>query len=114
MTGRARPGFLAVAGLAGAGLVRASLSADADSAQFYLLTAGLAANWTGAALSAGPPPAGPVRLGQLVRPALTGAATFGLFYGCARASRHWPMRSGLPPLEQRQEEITAAEGPSGQ
>jgi membrane protease YdiL (CAAX protease family) len=91
VTGRARPGFLAVAGLAGAGLVRASLSADADSAQFYLLTAGLAANWTGAALSAGPPPAGPVRLGQLVRPALTGAATFGLFYGCARASRHWPV-----------------------
>lgn len=87
----ARPGIVAAAGLGGAGLVRASLTADPGSAQFYLLTAGLAATWTGAALTAGSPAAGPVRPGQLVRPVLTGAATFGLFYGIARVARHWPV-----------------------
>jgi CAAX protease family protein len=86
-----RPGIIAAAGLGGAGLVRASLSADPGSAQFYQLTAGLAATWTGAALTAGSPAAGRVRPGQLVRPVLTGAATFGLFYGIARVARHWPV-----------------------
>lgn len=81
---------VAAAGLAGTGLVRASLSCEADSVQFYLLTGALAATWTGAALSSGPIPAGSVRPGQLVRPAVTGAATFGLFYGIARVARHWP------------------------
>ena len=43
-------------GISGAGLLAASLSARAGSRQFYLLTAGLAATWTGGALAAGPLP----------------------------------------------------------
>jgi uncharacterized protein len=43
-------------GVSGAKLLSASLSARAGSRQFYLLTAGLAATWTGGALAAGPLP----------------------------------------------------------
>jgi membrane protease YdiL (CAAX protease family) len=86
-----RPRVVAAAGVAGAALVRASLSAEVDSSRFYLLTAGLAATWTGAALTSAPVSAGSVRPARLVRPVVTGAATFGLFYGIARVSRHWPV-----------------------
>ena len=85
------------AGLGGAGLLAASLSARAGSRQFYLLTAGLAATWTGGALAAGPPSwagprghdNGPRHL--VVLPVLTGAGAFGLFYGAARLARHIPV-----------------------
>ena len=84
-------------GISGARLLSASLSARAGSRQFYLLTAGLAATWTGGALAAGPLPWGrtpdhdnsPYRL--VVMPVVTGAGAFGLFYGAARLARHLPM-----------------------
>lgn len=84
-------------GISGAGLLAASLSARPGSRQFYLLTAGLAATWTGGALAAGPlPGAGspgrgndPYRLAVL--PVLTGAGAFGLFYGAARLIRPIPV-----------------------
>jgi uncharacterized protein len=84
-------------GISGARLLSASLSAKTGSRQFYLLTAGLAATWTGGALAAGPPPWGripdhdnsPYRL--VVMPVVTGAGAFGLFYGAARLARHLPL-----------------------
>jgi len=96
--GRARPGrVITVTGLAGAGLLAASLSVRAGSRQFYLLTAGLACTWAGGALAAGPLPWArtpehgnePRRL--VVMPVLTGAGAFGLFYGAARLARHIPV-----------------------
>jgi hypothetical protein len=44
------------AGLGAAALLRSSFAAQAGSARFYLLTAGLAGTWTGGALGAGPIP----------------------------------------------------------
>lgn len=94
----ARPWLIiTAAGLAGAGLLAASLSARAGSRQFYLLTAGLACTWAGGALAAGPLPSArtpghadlPHRF--VVRPVLTGAGAFGLFYGAARLARHIPV-----------------------
>jgi uncharacterized protein len=84
-------------GISGARLLSSSLSARAGSRQFYLLTAGLAATWTGGALAAGPPPWGrtpdhhnsPYRL--IVMPVVTGTGAFGLFYGAARLARHLPV-----------------------
>jgi uncharacterized protein len=82
---------LPVTGLAAAALLRASFAAEAGSARFYLLTTGLAGVWTGGALSAGPIPwRGKTRKSTdlIVVPALTGAATFAVFYGAARVARH--------------------------
>ena len=89
--------IVSATGISGAGLLAASLSARAGSHQFYLLTAGLAATWTGGALVAGPVPLhgapgrgnGPYHLA--VMPVLTGAGAFGLFYGAARLARHIPV-----------------------
>ncbi len=84
-------------GLSGAGLLAASLSAKAGSRQFYLLTAGLACNWAGGALAAGPLPwtgtsdRGDVPRRLVVMPLLTGSGSFGLFYGAARLARHIPV-----------------------
>lgn len=84
-------------GISGAGLLAASLSARAGSRRFYLLTAGLAATWTGGAVAAGPLPwtGAPGRGNGLyhlaVLPVLTGAGAFGLFYGAARLARHIPV-----------------------
>jgi CAAX protease family protein len=94
---RHRCRVVSATGISGAGLLAASLSARAGSRQFYLLTAGLAATWTGGALAAGPPPwdgapgrgKGPCHLA--VTPVLTGAGAFGLFYGAARLTRHIPV-----------------------
>ena len=47
---------VSAAGIGGAGLLAASLSARAGSRQFYLLTAGLAATWTGGAWPPDPCP----------------------------------------------------------
>jgi len=88
---------VSAAGIGGAGLLAASLSARAGSRQFYLLTAGLAATWTGGALAAGPVPwnGAPGRGNSpchvVVMPVLTGAGAFGLFYGAARLTRPIPV-----------------------
>ena len=84
------------AALAAALLLRFSFSARAGSARFYLLTSGLAGTWAGGALGAGPiplrgeglstRPAGAARA-LIVVPAVSGAATFAVFYGAARAAR---------------------------
>lgn len=84
-------------GISGAAQLSASLSAGAGSRPFYLLTAGLAATWTGGALAAGPLTWGttpdhddaPRRL--VITPVLTGAGAFGLFYGAARLARRIPV-----------------------
>jgi membrane protease YdiL (CAAX protease family) len=96
MTAR-RAVWLGAAWLGAAALLRSSFAARAASARFYLLTASLAATWTGGALGAGPIPwhgAAPgtrpasTARSLIVVPALTGAATFAVFYGAARVARH--------------------------
>ena len=83
-------------GIGGAGLLGISLSTKAGSAQFYLLTMGLAGTWAAGALSSGPLPLTltqgreDARRHPVVMPMLTGAAAFGLFYGTARLARHIP------------------------
>ena len=86
-------------GIGGAGLLGISLSTQADSPQFYLLTMGLAGTWAAGALSSGPLPLNMTqgredgrRHPVVVMPVLTGAAAFGLFYGAAQLARH------IPPL----------------
>ncbi len=71
-----------------------SLSAKADSRRFYALTAGLASTWTASALLT---TAVPVRSAgrrplavEVTAPAVTGAATFTLFYAAARIARRNP------------------------
>lgn len=91
--GRAR---LGAAGLAAAALLRSSFTAKPGSARFYLLTAGLAGTWTCGALAAGPVPWRDDRWRAsqqsaardlIAIPVITGAATFAVFYGAARAAR---------------------------
>ncbi len=86
-------------GIGGAGLLGISLSTQAGSPQFYLLTMGLAGTWAAGALSSGPLPLNMTqgredgrRHPVVVMPVLTGAAAFGLFYGAAQLARH------IPPL----------------
>jgi hypothetical protein len=88
--------WLGAAGLGAAALLRSSFAARAGSARFYLLTAGLAATWTGGALGAGPVPwrgdgwrtrPGSTARALIVVPVVTGAATFAVFYGAAWAAR---------------------------
>jgi membrane protease YdiL (CAAX protease family) len=85
---------LAAAGVSGAALLRRSLSAKADSRRFYALTAGLATTWTASALLTTAVPVWPARRRSLgieaARSALTGAATFTLFYAAAAIARHLP------------------------
>jgi uncharacterized protein len=97
--------WLGAAGVAAAALLRSSFTARAGSARFYLLTASLAGTWTGGALGAGPIPwrgDGPgirpasVARALIVVPVLTGAATFAVFYGAARAARrHRALRRAI-------------------
>jgi uncharacterized protein len=86
-------------GLAAAALLRSSFAAQAGSRRFYLLTTALAGVWTGGALSAGPIPwrgKGQTSTELIIVPALTGAATFAVFYGAARvARRHRPLRRAI-------------------
>ena len=105
--GAARPGDLAwlgAAGLGAAALLRSSFAARAGSARFYLLTTGLAGTWMCGALGGEPIPwrgdgvrTGPARAAQvLVVPIVTGAATFAVFYGAARAARrHRALRRAI-------------------
>lgn len=94
-TGRARRGpVLAATGIGGAALLSLSLSTKPGSPRFYILTMGLAGTWAAGAISSGPLPLR--RPGRrhndllVARSVLTGAATFGLFYGAARLARHMP------------------------
>lgn len=88
---------VATFGIAGAGLLAVSMSAEPGSKRFYWLTAGLAATWTGGALVSGP-----LHLGRItsrdntarrpvLTPVATGAAAFGAFYGAALVSRRIPL-----------------------
>ncbi len=93
--GRGRACVLATAGLSGAVLLRWSFSAKADSRRFYGLTAALASTWTAGALLTSAKPGGSSVRGSLeadvARPALTGAATFALFYAAAGIVRRNPV-----------------------
>ena len=93
-TDRGRILVLAAAGLSGATLLRLSLSAKADSRRFYALTAGLAGTWTASALATSAVPVWPAGRrspgSEVARPALTGAATFALFYAAAAVARRDP------------------------
>jgi membrane protease YdiL (CAAX protease family) len=88
--------WLGATGIGAAALLRSSFTARAGSARFYLLTASLAGTWTAGALGAGPVPwrgdgwrSRPASTAQalIVVPVLTGAVTFAVFYGAARAAR---------------------------
>ena len=93
------------AGLGAAALLRSSFAAPAGSARFYLLTASLAGTWAGGALGAGPIPwrgegwrARPASAARalIVVPVVTGAVTFAVFYGAARAARrHRALRGAI-------------------
>ena len=85
-----------VAALTAAVLLRSAFAARAGSARFYLLTTSLAGAWTGGALGAGPIPwrgdgrntrAGSAARALILVPVVSGAATFAVFYGAARAAR---------------------------
>jgi membrane protease YdiL (CAAX protease family) len=90
---------IAATSIGGAGLLGISLSSEADSPQFYVLTLGLAGTWAAGALAAGPLEPGRTQglrdtlRRQVAGPVLTGAGTFGLFYGAARLARF------IPPLD---------------
>jgi hypothetical protein len=86
---------LGAAGLAAA-LLRFSFAAKPGSARFYLLTTALAGTWAGGALRAGPAPwrgnrwrdrPGSAAPALVIVPVVSGAATFAVFYGAARAAR---------------------------
>jgi membrane protease YdiL (CAAX protease family) len=93
------------AGLGAAALLRSSFAAQAGSTRFYLLTTGLAGTWAGGALGAGPVPwrgagwrarPGSAARALIVVPAVTGAITFAVFYGAARAARrHRALRRAI-------------------
>src|SRR6185437_13669016 len=97
--------LLGAAGVAAAALLRSSFAAEAGSARFYLLTAGLAGTWAGGALGAGPVSwsgdrwrgrPGSAAVALAVVPAVTGAVTFAAFYGAARVvRRHRALRRAI-------------------
>jgi CAAX protease family protein len=84
-------------GIAGAGLLGASLSSPPGSRRFYLLATGLAGAWAAGALGSGAVPSGrhdgqrQQRGHDLAGAVLTGAGAFGLSYGAARIARHIPL-----------------------
>jgi CAAX protease family protein len=100
VTGRTGTGYSATVRLGTAGaaaaLLRCSFTSKAGSARFYLLTTSLAGVWAAGALGAGPVPwrgegrsdhLGSAAGGLVIVPVVSGAATFALFYGAARAVR---------------------------
>ena len=83
--------------VAGAGLLGLSLSQPPGSSRFYGLTLGVAGTWLAGGLASGP-----LHLGwtfgpgdllrrPVVRPVLTGAGAFGVFYGAALVARRVPV-----------------------
>ena len=94
---RRRRTVVAGTSVAGAGLLGASLSAEPDSTEFYVLTLGVAGTWLIGGLRSGPLHLGwaQTRHGTVRRPVIepvaTGAAVFGVFYGAARLVRRVPI-----------------------
>ncbi|HTZ22507.1 MAG TPA: CPBP family intramembrane glutamic endopeptidase [Streptosporangiaceae bacterium] len=91
--------WLGTAGLGAAALLRATFAARAGSTRFYVLTASLAATWACGALGADPTAwrghgghasRTSAARALVVVPVATGAATFAVFYGAARAARRQP------------------------
>jgi membrane protease YdiL (CAAX protease family) len=87
---------VAVAGVAGVGLLGLSLSTDPDSQEFYALTLGVASVWTLGGVSSGPlpfkdRPENSGGLGSVVVPVLLGAGAFAVFYGGALVARRIPV-----------------------
>ena len=84
-------------GIAGAGLLGASLSTRPNSPQFFALTLSVAATWVAGGLCSGPLHAGWVRTGgdvyrrPVVTPILLGGAAFGTFYAAALVARRIPI-----------------------
>lgn len=87
-------------GVAGAGLLGLSLSAEPGSTRFYVLTGALAATWAGGAFASGPLHVGRIRgrddviRRPSVTPVATGLAAFGAFYGLALVARRIPLLEG--------------------
>jgi membrane protease YdiL (CAAX protease family) len=97
MTIEWRRRVVAVAALAGAGLLGTSLSVPPDSAKFYGLTLGTATTWTVGGLASGPLHLGRARshgrtpYRPILAPISTGVVAFGVFYGCALVARLIPI-----------------------
>ncbi len=96
---RRRRRVVIATGVSGAGLLGISLSTTPGSAEFYVLTLGLAGTWATGALRSGPVPLDGARSGSggkyrgVSMPVLTGVGAFGLCYGAARLARHSPLLS---------------------
>lgn len=91
---RHRRRVVAATGLAGAGLLGASLSTRPDSTRFYGLTFATAATWVVGGLASGTLHLGRMPGGRrrpVLTPVLTGAGAFGVCYGCAMVARHIPV-----------------------
>jgi membrane protease YdiL (CAAX protease family) len=88
---------MALAGVtvAGASLLRASLSARPGSAQFNARTLGVAATWLIGGLRSGPRDLGCAQAGtsrtRVLRPVATGVGAFGAFFGAALIARRIPV-----------------------
>lgn len=88
---------VSVIGLAGAGLLGASLSTRPGSKRFYVLTLSVAGTWAAGALASGPLHLGRVQLRNqttsrpVVVPIATGLGAFAFFYGCALVARRMPL-----------------------
>ncbi len=83
-------------GLAGAGLLAASMATKPGSTRFYWLTGALAATWATGALASGPLHLGRIRgrddtaRRPVITPVITGGAAFGAFYAAALVCRRIP------------------------
>lgn len=83
-------------GALGTVLLARSLSSKADSAQFYVLTTGVAGTWVAGAVAAGPIPLADEHTRRhatrdlLVKPVAVGSGLFGAFYLAALVARRIP------------------------
>ena len=94
---RRRRRVVAGVGVAGAGLLGASLSTRPNSPQFFALTLSVAATWVAGGVCSGPLHAGWVRTSgdtyrrPVVTPILLGGAAFGAFYAAALIAQRIPI-----------------------
>jgi membrane protease YdiL (CAAX protease family) len=94
---RHRRHVVAGVGVAGAGLLGASLSTRPNSPQFFTLSLGVATTWVAGGLHSGPLHAGWVRTAEntyrrpVITPILVGAGAFGAFYAAALVARRIPV-----------------------
>ncbi len=86
-----RPLAVAAVGLAGTGLLGASLAAPPASRRFYGLTLATATTLTLGGLATTPAPIEDQPDRRVLAPATTGVAAFGVFYGCALVARRIPL-----------------------